>query len=373
MCAELSVCVRFHPKLYILLACSRGNVRSLCSKHRESMMLVAFVTLKSMMLVAFHFGVLVVQCMLLLVLACASVGACAASLISGLKLLWAVHLAARFLLTACPKLRLRLRQFATCCVASCWLLWICSAWPVAWRALHAELVLRNMIEEWVASPRNWLSGWLLWICSTSPHNWLPGWLLWICPASPRNWLAASAIISVTLDIEWWFVDRPSAGVCLVAALFPMHTALYACVCVAVVTRLLLNPIVLTARHPRIRDAIQDLDVDVRAAPRALHAWHESSRVVCACAGRAACASHYCKTCGASTSGRGDGDRLQSTARRALGTRHTSNQTRRPSTQRCPGARCPPGHSAGIMAASPRYPRNTRRRRRPERLPLPVDI
>ena len=67
-------------------------------------------------------------------------------------------------------------------------------------------------------------------------------LVTICAASPPNSLLVFVSLGVALDIEWWLLKRPysAAGVCLVASCYLTHTAPCACVCVAIVTRLLLD-------------------------------------------------------------------------------------------------------------------------------------
>ena len=105
-------------------------------------------------------------------------------------------LAARILLVARPRLRLPMRLFVTICIVSRWFL---------------------------------------------------------CAASPPNSLLVFVSIGVALDIEWWLLKRPysAAGFCLVASCYPTHTTPFACVCVAIVTRLLLDVLVRVKEDPRI--------------------------------------------------------------------------------------------------------------------------
>ena len=111
-------------------------------------------------------------------------------LLWALRRLWAVFPVRR--LATRPRLRLSLRLLALCCIFCCW---------------------------------------FLWICSTS------------APVS----LFMFAGLGVALDVEWWVVERPSAGICLAAAFFPRHTAVYACVSVAVASLHLIDPLVQAVR------------------------------------------------------------------------------------------------------------------------------
>ena len=69
------------------------------------------------------------------------------------------------------------------------------------------------------------------------------WVLWICSTSPPMPLLIGAGLGVALDVEWWVVEQPSAGICLAAAFFPTHTAVYACVSVSIASLHLIGPLV----------------------------------------------------------------------------------------------------------------------------------
>ena len=102
------------------------------------------------------------------------------------------------------------------------------------RRLWAVFPVRRLATR----PRLRLSLRLLALCCIS---WC--WFLWICSTSPPMSLFMCAVLGVALDVEWWVVERPSAGICLAAAFFPTHTAVYACVSVAVVSLHLIEPLV----------------------------------------------------------------------------------------------------------------------------------
>ena len=69
------------------------------------------------------------------------------------------------------------------------------------------------------------------------------WFLCICSTSLPISLLMCAGLGVALDVDWWVVERPFAGICLAAAFFPRHTAVYACASVAVASLHLMGPLV----------------------------------------------------------------------------------------------------------------------------------
>ena len=83
--------------------------------------------------------------------------------------------------------------------------------------------------------------------------------LWpLLPLPYTHALFVVVILSVALDVEWWFVERPSRGVFLAAMLFPECVGL----CVIFCGLFLLDVFVRTKEDPRINALFQEPVVEL---------------------------------------------------------------------------------------------------------------
>lgn len=91
---------------------------------------------------------------------------------------------------------------------------------------------------------------------TTAFVYLYAWpfLLWpFLPLPCTNALFMVVILSVALDVEWWFVDRPSEGLFLATMLFPE----YVWFCLIFCGLFLLDVFLRTKEDPRINALFQE--------------------------------------------------------------------------------------------------------------------
>ena len=133
-------------------------------------------------------------------------------------------------------------------------------WPVLRSVLRACAFLRVLLA---ARPR--LQGTLRQMTIVNVHAYIfaayifgpvDGWSLVLLPYTHA--LFVVVILGVAVDIEWWFVERPSERVLLVTVLFPACVRLCVTFCGIFCGVFLLDVFVRTMEDPRINALHEEL-------------------------------------------------------------------------------------------------------------------